>query len=371
MGSSRDTRRHRLESYFQACSFPLQSKSASVSLQELSMVTVADQEEERRSSHLIYKMEVVSLPAVSRVAICGGTHGNEMTGVFLVKELQKRKRKEEGAEAPDILPVISNPRAVQRCQRYIETDLNRCFTTATLSVPVSDGTPYEIQRAQELNVFLGPKGSVKSVDLVCDLHNTTANMGLCLISYSECDWISLHICRHLQKEMPSVPVRYIHYDVPLSEAYSLESVGKHGFAMEVGPQPHGVVRADVWGTMTEGVRLVLDWIKRFNSGVQFDDKVMEIYTLVKTIDYPRDPETQMITATIHPQLQDHDFCLLHQGDPLFLTFSGNTEYYRGEEPLYPFFVNESAYYEKGIAFLLARKKKVNIPSVRVMTRESV
>lgn len=133
---------------------------------------------------------------------------------------------------------------------------------------------------------------------------------------------------------------------------------------------------------------------------------MEIYTWVKTIDYPRDPETQMITATIHPQLQvqsvhavplqpplvdiyihwyvnkllsvffsimpqDHDFCLLHQGDPLFLTFSGNTEYYKGAEPLYPFFVNESAYYEKGIAVLLARKKEVNIPSIRVMTRESV
>lgn len=70
--------------------------------------------------------------------------------------------------------------------------------THTCSVPVSDGTPYEILRAQELNAFLGPKGSTKAVDLVCDLHNTTANMGLCLISYSECDWISLHICRHLQ-----------------------------------------------------------------------------------------------------------------------------------------------------------------------------
>lgn len=90
-------------------------------------------------------MEVVSLPALSRVAICGGTHGNEMSGVFLVKELQKRKRKEEGAEAPDILPVISNPRAVQRCQRYIETDLNRCFATATLRSGVYDGDDVAIK----------------------------------------------------------------------------------------------------------------------------------------------------------------------------------------------------------------------------------
>jgi len=63
---------------------------------------------------------------------------------------------------------------------------------------VSDVAPYEITRALELNRMLGPKGSPAAVDLVCDLHNTTANMGLCLIAYSDCDWICLHIFKHLQ-----------------------------------------------------------------------------------------------------------------------------------------------------------------------------
>lgn len=67
-----------------------------------------------------------------------------------------------------------------------------------LSGPVTDKTPYEIVRSQELNTLLGPKGSPEAMDLVCDLHNTTANMGLCLIAYSDCDWISLHIYRYLQ-----------------------------------------------------------------------------------------------------------------------------------------------------------------------------
>lgn len=32
-----------------------------------------------------------------------------------------------------------------------------------------------------------------------------------------------------QRELATIPVRYVHYDVPKSEAYTLHSVGKHGF----------------------------------------------------------------------------------------------------------------------------------------------
>ena len=62
--------------------------------------------------------------------------------------------------------------------------------------------------------------------------------------------------------------------------------------------------------------------------------------------------------------QDNDFKLLQPGDPIFLSFSGETLKYEGEE-LYPFFVNESAYYEKKIAFHLARKITLTFPSVRL------
>lgn len=62
--------------------------------------------------------------------------------------------------------------------------------------------------------------------------------------------------------------------------------------------------------------------------------------------------------------QDRDFCLLRPEDPLFQTFSGEELTYKGNEPLYPFFINECAYYEKGIALSLARKKQVMIPPIR-------
>ncbi|ROJ42274.1 N-acyl-aromatic-L-amino acid amidohydrolase (carboxylate-forming) B [Anabarilius grahami] len=335
---------------------------------------------------------VVALPAMSRVAVCGGTHGNELSGIYLVRE--RLKRREDGIEPVSVATLMSNPRAVQLCVRYVETDLNRCFTRAALRrrtdvllgrrlssvglvcqanfgprlcrreptpqsafiatsssasacAPVSEDTPYEMIRSQELNALLGPKGSAQAVDLLCDLHNTTANTGLCLIT-----------------EMASTPVRYVHFDIPLDEAYSLDSVGKHGFAMEVGPQPHGVVRSGIFSAMQEGVQLMLDWICQFNSGTLFEGGSVDVFTMVKNIDYPRDPRTHMITAAVHPDLQDRDFCLLHPGDPMFLSFSGETLRYKGKEALYPFFINEAAYYEKGVALSLARKRRVEIPSIR-------
>jgi len=306
-------------------------------------------------------MEHVSLPPLSRVAVCGGTHGNEMSGVYIVREMQKQKMDKAGSLS--VTTVLSNPLSVDACRRYIETDLNRCFTNALLSAPITDSTPLELKRAQELNALLGPKGSQEAVDLVCDIHNTTANMGLCLIFYS-LDWITLHIFKYMQSKMTSAPVRAIQLDIPISEAYSLESVGKHGFAIEVGPQPTGVLRADIYNIVKEAVDLTIEWLQKFNSGTTFEGGEVEAYSLVRSVDYPRDPTTNEITAAIHPELQDNDFKLLQPGDPLFQSFLGETVKHEGEK-LYPFFVNECAYYEKKIAFHLAQKKTLTVPSVSV------
>ncbi|XP_008285107.1 N-acyl-aromatic-L-amino acid amidohydrolase (carboxylate-forming) B-like [Stegastes partitus] len=306
-------------------------------------------------------MEQVSFPPLSSVVICGGTHGNEMTGVYLVREMQKQKVDKVGSVS--INAVMSNPRAVEACTRYTETDLNRCFTDALLSSPITDSTPYEVRRAQELNAQLGPKGSNKAVDMLIDLHNTTSNMGLCLI-FDSIDYVTLHIFKYLQSKIPSVPVRSLLLEKPPSEAYSLDSVGKHSFSIEVGPQPNGVVRADIFNIVKEAVDHTIGFLQEFNRGGTFEGGEVEAFTVVKSVDYPRDPMTGEITAAIHPQLQDNDFKLLKRGDPMFLSFTGETVKYEGEE-LYPLFVNECAYYEKKIAFHLAQKLTHKFPSIRV------
>ncbi|XP_050965236.1 N-acyl-aromatic-L-amino acid amidohydrolase (carboxylate-forming) B isoform X2 [Labeo rohita] len=311
-------------------------------------------------------MALVFLPALARMAVTGGTHGNEMSGVYVVQEMERqRKEKGEGAWPIPVTTVLSNPRAVKECRRYVETDMNRCFNTDTLSSPITDSSPYEVRRAQELNKLMGPKGSKDAIDLICDLHNTTSNMGLTLIHYTSSDWVTLHICKYLQTKITKVPVRVLVLDIPISDAYSLESVSKHGFSIEVGPQPQGVVRADIYMIMKEAVDLTIDWIHKFNSGTVFEGGDVEAFEFIKSVDYPRDPETRTLTAAIHPQLQDRDFCLLKQGDPLFLSFSGETVKYKEKEPLHPFFINEAAYYEKGIAFHLGKKMMLTVPKVQV------
>lgn len=78
-------------------------------------------------------MASLFLPALGRMAVCGGTHGNELSGVYLVQEME-RQRKEKGDDVWPIpvTTVLSNPRAVEECRRYIDTDMNRCFSTAAL-----------------------------------------------------------------------------------------------------------------------------------------------------------------------------------------------------------------------------------------------
>lgn len=77
---------------------------------------------------------MVRLPRLSRVAVSGGTHGNELSGVYLVRELLKMEKKgvAKEEEAASVVMVLSNPQATQRCRRYVDTDLNRCFTHASL-----------------------------------------------------------------------------------------------------------------------------------------------------------------------------------------------------------------------------------------------
>uniref|UniRef100_A0A087X744 N-acyl-aromatic-L-amino acid amidohydrolase n=1 Tax=Poecilia formosa TaxID=48698 RepID=A0A087X744_POEFO len=309
-------------------------------------------------------MERTSVPPIHNVAICGGTHGNELTGVYIVREMQKQKMEKAGSVS--VTTVETNPRAVAAGRRYTEMDLNRCFTDVLLSSPITESTPYEVRRAQELNAQLGPKGSAEAVDLLIDLHNTTSNMGLCLIlrpNRNEVILSVIHKILYFKNNLSSVPVRAIQLDIPSSKAYSLESVGKHGFAIEVGPQPNGVLRADIFNVVKEALDLTLQWLQKFSSGHSFEGGTVEAYTFVKSVDYPRDSAGKA-TAVIHQNLQDNDFKLLRSGDPIFQTFSGDILKYEGED-LYPFFVNECAYYEKKIAFHLAQRKTYSFPPISV------
>jgi hypothetical protein len=102
-----------------------------------------------------------------RILVLGGTHGNELLGVKLVKLLQ-----EEPIEGVDA--IIANPNAVVAGTRFTESDLNRSFGG---SFP---GT-YETKRAAELNKLAA------GYDVVLDFHNTQTPNNNCGFVGVGCD----------------------------------------------------------------------------------------------------------------------------------------------------------------------------------------
>jgi aspartoacylase len=76
----------------------------------------------------------MTLESIRKVAIVGGTHGNELTGVALVKKFERFPELIR-RESLEVLALLANPRAIAENRRYIDRDLNRCFAVHELSDP--------------------------------------------------------------------------------------------------------------------------------------------------------------------------------------------------------------------------------------------
>ena len=91
---------------------------------------------------------------IKKVAITGGTHGNELTGVYLVKKWQKNPKLIE-RNSFETITQLMNKQAIKECRRYIDHDLNRSFSLSDLANNTLD--TYEAKLAKELDKLLGKK----------------------------------------------------------------------------------------------------------------------------------------------------------------------------------------------------------------------
>eukprot|EP00062_Callorhinchus_milii_P015334 gi/632965473/ref/XP_007898909.1/ PREDICTED: aspartoacylase [Callorhinchus milii] len=306
---------------------------------------------------------VACLPAVRRIAVFGGTHGNELTGVFLVKHWLK-DRSEIQRPSLEVQPYLSNPAAVEKCVRYVDCDLNRTFTEENLSMPQNESMPYEVKIAQEINNLFGPKDSKNAYDLALDLHNTTSNMGNCLIVKNSKDDFTIQMIHYIKNTLSPSTCHVLVLENSAVKYGAIRTVAKHSIGLEIGPQPQGVIKANILENMRKLINSALDFTHFYNEGKEFPPCTIDVYRAFEKINYPRDSEGQ-ITAMIHPQLQDCDWKPLKPGDPSFITLDGKTIPYNGSCTVYPAFVNEAAYYEKHLAFLLTHKETLTANGVRV------
>jgi succinylglutamate desuccinylase len=287
---------------------------------------------------------------IKHVALVGGTHGNEFTGIYLIKKIQKAPQliKRFSFESSTIL---ANPKAFEIGKRYIDTDLNRCFRRQDLQD--LNLSSYEAQRAKVIYQTFGSTGT-QPADVILDLHSTTANMGLTIILGSKHPF-NLELAAYLVSINPRVKILYSvtkYQDSPY-----LDSIAECSCTIEVGPVAQGVLDGAIFSQTEELIQVILDYIEAYNQGTPPQSpNTLSFYETSQTVDFPRN-ELGEIQAMIHPRLQFQDYQPLHPGDPMFLTFDGEEIIYKGGSTVYPVFINEAAYYEKGIAMCITQMKE--------------
>ncbi|MEH2402550.1 aspartoacylase [Nostoc sp.] len=288
---------------------------------------------------------------IKRVAIVGGNHGNELTGIHLVKRFQQYPNLINKASF-ETLALLGNLKAIEEGKRYIDKDLNRCFTNQGLQN--QQLSSYEDTRAKAIQQILQPQNQ-PFVDVIVDLHSTTANMGLSLI-FCDLHPFLLRLGAYLSSINPMVK---IFVNRQSKEGGFLRSLCQLGFVIEVGAVAQNILNAELFQQTEQLIYAILDYFEGCNQGnIPQRNSTLTLYQYIQTIDYPRsNAYGGEIQAMIHPQLQFRDYEPLNPGDPIFLTFEGKDIFYEGESTVYPIFINEAAYYEKGIAMYLTQKQQ--------------
>jgi succinylglutamate desuccinylase len=290
---------------------------------------------------------------IQKVAIVGGTHGNELLGIYLVKKWQEFPELLH-RESLECVTLISNPAAVAINQRYVDRDLNRCFTPNDLAD--ENLTSYEDQRAKEIAIHLGSKEQPLA-DVILDLHTTTSNMGISLLPSSKHPF-NLRLAAHLNSLYPDIRVCFgLQYG---QDAPMLRSLSPLGYTIEVGPIAQGVLNADLFQQTEQLVHEILNYINAMNQGNLLPvASMVTVYQAIANVDYPRDSSGDL-RGMVHPQMQFKDYEPLYPGQPMFLSFTGEEIFYTGQSVVYPVFINEAAYYEKQIAMVLTEKQEVDL-----------
>lgn len=267
-----------------------------------------------------------------KIAIVGGTHGNEPTGVEVIKAIQGKNK----INSPHEYQCFQgNLKAFEIQKRYVDCDLNRAFGKNGIR------KGYEKQRAEEIEKLIKGK-----FDLCIDLHTTTTNMGNTAI-LNNTHPLTRNACVYLQKKFPDI--KLIEEDVLDDECKHLNRLAPAGITIEVGPVANNVLRAELVINVYNMVKTLLEWDY---STDDIDLSQAQYFKVVDTIFYPEEDGWY-----VHPKREQHDFNVIKKGDPLFININGETINYEKDLEVYPFFVNEAAYLNSKSAMILSVLKK--------------
>jgi aspartoacylase len=290
--------------------------------------------------------------ARGRVLVVAGTHGNERNAPWLL-EAWRRHEPPLATAGLAVDLALGNPAAYAANRRYISRDLNRSFVVDRLAGPERDCP--ELEQARALLGRHGPQAP-QPCQVVFDLHSTTAAMGNCLVVYGRRP-ADLALAAALQGRL-GLPV-YLHEADSAQTGYLVER-WPCGLVVEVGPVPQGVIAASIARQTALALEEGFACLAAARDGSLRLPPRLVVHRHLGSLDLPRDAAGESL-ACLHPARQHRDWRPLRAGDPLFLTPAGATLPYRppagqGDRPVWPVFINEAAYGEKGIALSLCERE---------------
>ena len=331
---------------------------------------------------------------IRNVVVVGGTHGNEYTGVWCIKALDRQATVlQQTYPSLDISTLLANPEAYMANKRFIEEDLNRQFSSHALS---QSATTLEAKIARELNELLGPKPlhegeddhmNLGKTDVIIDMHSTTANMGVVLIVAEGDNLMAQAAAYAMQRCTQAVCLLSTIKSRP--QRPSLTSLAKHGMTIEVGPVPQGLLRHDSVEKTQGALHAVLEFLHLHNQEPNnMQQRLYDLYPSRKVpcyrsalafrgkISWPSAEDNPNFPRyMVHKNVQDKDFSLIREGDPLFVDLDGEVIPYDGSHgsPICVTFINEGGYYyaSSGTGISVAKPACFDLESGRILRDDEV
>jgi aspartoacylase len=293
--------------------------------------------------------------AQGRVLVVAATHGNERNAPWLLEQWRQHPQllRSHGLE---LQLEIGNPEALARNRRYIDRDLNRSFAPELLAD--ASRQEREIQRARALLAAHGPGGATPCC-VAIDLHSTTSAMGNSLVVYGRRP-ADLALAAGIQARL-GLPV-YLHEADPAQTGFLVER-WPCGLVIEVGPVPQGLVSAPICRQTQLALEAALDALAAASAGRLRLPRRLTVHVHRGSLDLPRRADGSP-AAALHPLRQHRDWAPLAAADPLFWRADGASQGFdptglADPQALWPVFINEAAYGEKGIALSLTRRERLD------------
>lgn len=263
-----------------------------------------------------------------KIAVVGGTHGNEPVGIEVMNYLKSNRPSKCINEYECFL---GNPKAYDEKKRFVDTDLNRTFGVK------GQRAGYEGDQSEKLSSQIKGK-----FDFILDLHTTTSNMGLTLLLNN----------KHEQTRQAAVYLQKLIPEIKIIEGMKIgddctytSSMAPAGIIIEVGPVANNVLDAELILATNKMVTAILEW----DFSDKFDLSKVEHYKSFGEYKFPEENGWY-----IHPKLERSDFTPLKPGDPVFINMEGEIIGFEGADTIVPFFINEAAYQDDRLAMTMSK-----------------